>query len=43
MLPFTGQSAGLVDDIVPAAELIHAMMREAEAAAERAMASVRLE
>ncbi len=43
MLPFTGQSAGLVHDIAPAAELIHRMMREAEAAAERAMAGVRLD
>lgn len=43
MLPFTGQSAGLVHDIVPAVDLIHRMMREAEAAAERAIAGVRLD
>jgi nitronate monooxygenase/enoyl-[acyl-carrier protein] reductase II len=36
LMPFTGQSAALVRDIVPAAELIARLLEEAEAAAHRA-------
>jgi nitronate monooxygenase/enoyl-[acyl-carrier protein] reductase II len=31
-LPFTGQSAGLIDDVLPAAEIVARVMAEAEAA-----------
>jgi enoyl-[acyl-carrier protein] reductase II len=36
LLPFTGQTAGLVHDILPAAEIVHLMVIEAEQALERA-------
>ena len=36
MLPFAGQSVGLVHDVVPAAELMAQLVREAEAAIGRA-------
>jgi nitronate monooxygenase/enoyl-[acyl-carrier protein] reductase II len=34
LLPFTGQSAGLIHDIAPAAELVPRLMAEAKAALE---------
>jgi enoyl-[acyl-carrier protein] reductase II len=37
-LPFTGQTAGIVHDILPAAEIVRAMVTEAEQALERASA-----
>lgn len=36
LLPFTGQTAGLVRDVLPAAEIVRAMVAEAEQALERA-------
>jgi enoyl-[acyl-carrier protein] reductase II len=42
-LPFTGQSAELVRDIVPAAELVSRLVREAELAVQTAAAAVRAE
>jgi enoyl-[acyl-carrier protein] reductase II len=38
LLPFTGQTAGIVHDILPAAEIVRAMVTEAEQALERASA-----
>jgi enoyl-[acyl-carrier protein] reductase II len=38
LLPFTGQTAGLVRDILPAAQIVRAMAEEAEQALERASA-----
>ncbi|HEX5620263.1 MAG TPA: nitronate monooxygenase family protein [Solirubrobacteraceae bacterium] len=38
-LPFTGQSAGLIDDVLPAAEIIGRVMAEAEEALSRARAA----
>jgi enoyl-[acyl-carrier protein] reductase II len=35
-LPFTGQSAGLIDDVLPAAEIVARVMAEAEEALSRA-------
>ena len=35
-LPFTGQSAGLIDDVLPAAEIVARVMTEAEEALSRA-------
>ncbi len=35
LTPFTGQTAGLVGDVRPAAEIVHAMAREARAALSR--------
>jgi enoyl-[acyl-carrier protein] reductase II len=35
LVPFTGQSAGLVHDILPADEIIHRMVREAREALQR--------
>ena len=43
LLPFTGQSAGLVHDIVPAAELVRRVVGEAEAALTAAYAHHRPE
>jgi enoyl-[acyl-carrier protein] reductase II len=34
-VPFTGQTAGLIDDIMPAAELVRRMIREAEESLQR--------
>ena len=34
-LPFAGQSAGLIDDVLPAAEIVRRVVAEAEAALER--------
>ncbi len=34
-VPFTGQSAGLVHDILPAGEVIHRMVKEAIEALQR--------
>jgi nitronate monooxygenase/enoyl-[acyl-carrier protein] reductase II len=31
-VPFTGQSAGLLQEILPAAEIVHRLVAEAEAA-----------
>jgi enoyl-[acyl-carrier protein] reductase II len=36
LTPFAGQSAGLIRDVLPAAEIVRAMVSEAEAALERA-------
>jgi enoyl-[acyl-carrier protein] reductase II len=36
LTPFAGQSAGLIRDVLPAAEVVRGMVREAEAALERA-------
>jgi enoyl-[acyl-carrier protein] reductase II len=36
LTPFAGQSAGLIHDVLPAAEIVRGMVREAEAALERA-------
>lgn len=36
LLPFTGQTAGLIDEVLPAAEIVRAMVLEAEQALERA-------
>jgi enoyl-[acyl-carrier protein] reductase II len=36
LTPFAGQSAGLIGDVLPAAEIVRRMVREAEAALERA-------
>jgi enoyl-[acyl-carrier protein] reductase II len=41
LLPFTGQSAELVHDVVPAATVVERLVRDAEAALERAAACVR--
>jgi enoyl-[acyl-carrier protein] reductase II len=38
LLPFTGQTAGMVHDILPAAEIVRMMVAEAEQALERASA-----
>jgi nitronate monooxygenase/enoyl-[acyl-carrier protein] reductase II len=38
LVPFTGQTAGLVRDILPAAEIVRTMITEAEQALERASA-----
>ncbi len=38
LTPFAGQSAGLVRDVLPAAEIVREMSREAERALERAAA-----
>jgi enoyl-[acyl-carrier protein] reductase II len=38
LLPFTGQTAGMVHDILPAAEIVRTMVTEAEEALERASA-----
>jgi len=38
-LPFTGQSAGLIDDVLPAAEIISRVMAEAEEALSRVRAA----
>jgi nitronate monooxygenase/enoyl-[acyl-carrier protein] reductase II len=38
LTPFTGQSAGLVHEVLPAAEIVRALAREAEQALERAAA-----
>jgi nitronate monooxygenase/enoyl-[acyl-carrier protein] reductase II len=38
-LPFTGQSAGLIDDVLPAAEIVARVVAEAEAALSRARAA----
>jgi nitronate monooxygenase/enoyl-[acyl-carrier protein] reductase II len=38
LLPFTGQSAGLVRDILPAAELVRRLVSETEAAVRAAAA-----
>jgi NAD(P)H-dependent flavin oxidoreductase YrpB (nitropropane dioxygenase family) len=35
-LPFTGQSAGLIDDVLPAAEIIRRLIAEARTALDRA-------
>ena len=32
LTPFTGQTTGLIDDVLPAADIVHAMVAEAEAA-----------
>ena len=40
LLPFTGQSAALVHDVVPAGELVKRLALEAEAALRRALAAV---
>jgi len=32
LTPFTGQTAGLIDDVAPAGEIVHSMVAEAEAA-----------
>jgi enoyl-[acyl-carrier protein] reductase II len=40
-LPFAGQSSALVDDVVPAAQLVTRLITEAEAALERAASLVR--
>jgi enoyl-[acyl-carrier protein] reductase II len=37
-VPFTGQSAGIVHDILPAAEIINRMVMEARESLERAAA-----
>jgi nitronate monooxygenase/enoyl-[acyl-carrier protein] reductase II len=34
-LPFAGQSAGLIDEVLPAAEIVRRVVAEAEAALER--------
>ena len=34
-LPFTGQSAGLIDDVLPAAEIVARVVAEAEEALSR--------
>jgi nitronate monooxygenase/enoyl-[acyl-carrier protein] reductase II len=36
LLPFTGQTAGIIRDILPAAEIVRKMVAEAEQALERA-------
>jgi hypothetical protein len=36
LTPFSGQSAGLVHDILPAAEILRTLARDAELALERA-------
>jgi nitronate monooxygenase/enoyl-[acyl-carrier protein] reductase II len=38
LLPFTGQTAGMVHDVLPAAEIVRMMVAEAEQALERANA-----
>ena len=38
LTPFTGQTAGLVHDLPPAAEVVRRMVAEAEGALERAAA-----
>jgi enoyl-[acyl-carrier protein] reductase II len=38
LLPFTGQTAGMVHDVLPAAEIVRMMVEEAEQALERANA-----
>jgi nitronate monooxygenase/enoyl-[acyl-carrier protein] reductase II len=38
-LPFTGQSAGLIDDVLPAAEIVARVVAEAEEALSRARAA----
>jgi len=38
LFPFTGQTAGLIRDIVPAAEIVHRLVAEAEEALKRAAA-----
>jgi nitronate monooxygenase/enoyl-[acyl-carrier protein] reductase II len=38
-LPFTGQSAGLIDDVLPAAEIVERTVAEAEAVLSRARAA----
>ena len=40
LLPFTGQSTGLIHDIVPASELVARLVTEAETALRRAYASI---
>jgi hypothetical protein len=37
-VPFTGQTEGLIHDVLPAAEILRAMVAEAELALERANA-----
>jgi nitronate monooxygenase/enoyl-[acyl-carrier protein] reductase II len=41
LIPFTGQSAGLVRDIVPAADLVARLVAEAEQALRRSSAAIR--
>ena len=36
LVPFTGQTAGLIHDILPAAEIVRTMITEAEQALKRA-------
>lgn len=36
LTPFTGQTAGLIGDVLPAAEIVRAMARDARGALERA-------
>jgi enoyl-[acyl-carrier protein] reductase II len=38
LMPFTGQTAGLISDVLPAAEIVRAMVADAEDALERASA-----
>jgi nitronate monooxygenase/enoyl-[acyl-carrier protein] reductase II len=40
-LPFAGQSVGLIRDVVPARELVHDLLAQAEAALERGARLVR--
>jgi nitronate monooxygenase/enoyl-[acyl-carrier protein] reductase II len=40
-LPFTGQSAGLIDDVLPAADIVRRVVAEAEAALTAASAHPR--
>jgi len=34
LTPFTGQTRGLIDDVLPAADIVRSMVAEAEAAIE---------
>jgi enoyl-[acyl-carrier protein] reductase II len=38
LTPFTGQTAGLIDEVLPAAEIVRRMVSEAEEALERVRA-----
>jgi nitronate monooxygenase/enoyl-[acyl-carrier protein] reductase II len=40
LLPFAGQSAGLISDVLPAAEVVHRLVSEAEAALRSATSAV---